>query len=997
MNTQASAYRLLRPLAVALVAAVGAFVVHVPSAHAQDVTSGGQKPYIMILMDTSSSMEWTDEGDDEFPHFHVDGTDSYYDEWKSGKKLLPNATESDHYGPCMIWAPACDKYERPAWTPNSKWTKLYTDDPAMAARLAKMRADNDPITGFQAPRLHDSSQPRHVTLKEVLTGDMVMRHLGTASIDNLNPKTDGPGCWYVPRQRFSSSQNGAVCDGSDKFEKYPDYTDAHPHFQEIFDGQRANGLMDAVGGNAIFALAMFDGYKNSTKDPVHGWNADDAHDLNDAMDKDPSFDGLTEGQGDSSADPITEPQKYNYNLGVYQMISPMNLDMSASIAGELSNLVQLALVDAGYLSEGGKGINIEDVKNRNFLLDTVGIAASFTKDLKKYMKHHLTLGRQPIAKATPLAAAMYDIHEFFAKGAKGESKDHENPLIEDPYKECRPKHVVIMTDGYPEPEAGNGINVVGNIEDSGSAFNYNKDEYPYPSTEDAIHNFVYDQRYDNGNLRASGANTYLASTSWNSDAALRFNPRVDVFGMQVGQANDATNDNEQRAIWKLAEMAFEGHTCAGYYLDDLKPTHCQHPDPNTGKCCDPNDLDANGNHKVCLDKREGDYMENIRSDKYMYVAPDGTTQQCYYPAVVLTRNDPRTVAQVMQRLFNSILGSGVASRTRPTFVNRLDDTNSYATQGGQYRVFSGVKVNQDSPYWSGLLYRTTRLCSTNPNVANSVLALNEEVDNQVGTVSSNGDVGGDRRRIFTSFATPNSFDYDTREAKTLDTSGTRFMFGMDLERQTGGVDEFGGSYLGAVPIGLVDGRIPVERPTLNDAITDINNSVSSVTLDDYFQVQDDDELDQLINQVRARDILKRGRGLGAILNSSPVAVEPPQLDLPIDSYRAFKAKYQDRPSMLFFATTDGLLHAVYSGEINPTDALQNHIKKRTGHQAVQRRRHGPRDQRLDARPARGVGLSAPDAAQRPVRHRGQARLPDGRHPRGQGRAPVQPQPQLQPE
>ncbi len=904
MKSQATTQKAAIRWSLGLAILVAAVLIVPASAWAQSNpgASSAQKPYIMILMDTSASMEWTDEGDEEYPSSDPDGPETEYSEWKAGKERLPTGAEA--YGPCYIWEATCNDYERPSWVPDDEWTEAY--DGSMSSRLDEMRTAG-------GMRLEDRSQPRHVTLKEILTGDMVMYREGDEdkAIENISPIDNGPGCWIVPRQRNASAQQDEVCEGSDKFEEFPDYDEPRPHFQEVFDGQRANGLMDTVAGNAIFAIAMFDGYKDSLKDPVKGWDGKHAQNLDDEMDE--AFAGIQEGEGDGTDD--SDDDKYNYDMGIFQMISPQDLDMSNSLAGQLSNFVQYAFIDAGYLSKDEKKLKPKEDDNDDLLGGLTGLDASFSKELDKYLDEY-HMGRQPLARATPLAAAMYDIHQFFAHGSKG--KDEESPLLEDPYQQCRPKHVIMMTDGYPEPEAG-GLPVGGNT--LNAAFGYDPDQYPYTSTEEAIRLFVNDLDYSTGSSRSDGES--FVTDDWSSSEGLRYNPRVHIAALQVGAHDDGVDDDlEREAIAKLAEMAIEGKTCAGSYLDDLK----------VEEGCDPD-------KEVCLDPRQGEHMRT-EYPNHVYSAPDGDEPDCEYPALILTQNDRETMAEVFQRLFNSILSDGVTSRTRPTFVNRLDDptiTNPddpSDAQGGQFRIYSGVEIDASTPFWRGLLFRESLLCSDdNQDITeDNYLALHKQIEKLAGTVDEDsGDVSQDRRRIFTALPTDAAYDYTENKgliSDTLQADGSRFVFGMQLEAGNSGTDEFGSSYLSAEPLELLDRRVPFEASRLTEVLDTLN-----VDPDDYFQVPNLDSLEELINEVRGRSELKEDRALGAILNSSPVAVGPPDMDLPIDSYRAYKTLYEDRPSMLYFATTDGLLHAVYSGELHQVDGSEYS----TNHQQVKTR------------------------------------------------------------
>lgn len=883
-------------LGVAMLAAAMLLIPSEAAAQSAPGSSNAQKPYIMILMDTSASMEWTDEGDEEYPNNDPDGFESGTKEWKAGKEIFPSG--EDAYGPCYIWEPEdCDDYERPPWRPIDEFLEEDDNEDVMESGVDKMRASG-------GERLADRSQPRHVTLKEILTGDMVMYREGDQdkAIENINPVDNGPGCWIVPRQYNASAQQEQVCaQDDDDFKRYPDYDEPRPHFQEVFDGQRSNGLMDTVAGNAIFAIAMFDGYKDALEDSVKGWDGKKAKHLDDEMKE--GFAGIQEGEGDGTKDPGDD--KYNYNMGIFQMISPTDLDMSNSVAGQLSNFVQYAFIDAGYLSEKEKKLKPkDDDDNEDLLAGLTGLDASFSEELDKYLEEY-HLGRQPLARATPLAAAIYDIHQFFAHGHKG--KEEESPLLEDPYQQCRPKHVIMMTDGYPEPEAG-GLPVGGNT--LNAAFGYDPDQYPYSSTEEAIRLFVNDLDYSTDSSRTDGES--FVTEDWSSAEGLRYNPRVHIAALQIGEPGDGVDDDlEREAIAKLAEMAIEGKTCAGSYLDDLKVENG----------CDPD-------NEVCLDERQAEHMR-AEYPNHVYPAPDGEEPECLYPALILTKNDRATMAEVFQRLFNSILSDGVTSRTRPTFVNRLDDpsiTNPddpSDAQGGQFRIYSGVEIEASTPFWRGLLFRESLLCSDdNQDITeDNYLPLHEQIEELAGSVDeATGEVSEDRRRIFTALPTEAAYDYEDNKgliSETLQSDGSRFVFGMELEAGSSGTDEFGDTYLSADPLDLLDRRVPFEVSRLTEVLDTLDLDAA-----DYFQVSNLDSLEELIDEVRGRSELKEDRALGAILNSSPVAVGPPDMDLPIDSYRAYKTLYEDRPSMLYFATTDGLLHAVYSGELHEVDGTE---------------------------------------------------------------------------
>lgn len=934
-----------RALRVLCASAALGLVSMTATASAQDGESTAQKPFIMILMDTSGSMEWTDEGDEEYPK------DASGQSWSTDEPFYDDSGDlvEQYYGPCRVWNPdSCGQdYYRPTWNwrNNGEWLENEEQDAESDIR----RSYTD--TNLPPYRLSNRSQPRHVTLKEILTGDMLLAPDDYDGLtQNLDAEDYGPGCWVVPRQR-GSSINGSICpsghgsqDGSKGFEKFPDHTDPQPHFQEVFDEQHPNGLMDTMSRSAIFGLAMFDSYAHSKDQPngdsalAEDWEAGNysAEHINNSA-ADDYFAGLREGEGGPN---IPSDDKDNYNLGVYQMIAPETFDVGADIASDISTFVQYALVDAGYLSTDDRhSLKISKHHDEGDNGGQSGDEIVFSKSLDQIMDDY-DLGKQPVARATPLSAAIYDIHQYFAEG----SDQNDSPITKDRYLECRPKQVIMLTDGKPEPERAGGL---ADLESDtlNSAFGYNKPQYPYSYTEQAIDFFVRDQEYQPNFNSTTGETTFGSAPrstsepylvgSWNGSSgsedyrkALNYNPRVHIVGLTGQKDANSTGPPgdtplEERVIQKMAEMAIAGRTCAGYYLKEAFI-----PDSDGGNCDETTD--------VCLDARQAAYMDG-RTTPYTYLARDGGEDECRYPALILSfpeqnptggpndnANLVKRTAEGLQLLFNHIVSSGLSSRTRPTFVNRLDDASK--SQGGQYRYFSGVKVEAGEVFWKGQLFRETDLC---PDSSGETVDFAEQISDLAGEVEWNGDtpsvVTPDKRRIFTSFSSWNPLYYTAASSPGY-TSGTRFSFGVDLVSLANNGDVFKDGYLWYPPSGLENTRVSLDADDFADIWGTIESSNPSITKDSYFkylQTQTDAEAKFLIDEVRGRTDKKQGRALGAILNASPVAVEPPARALPIESYRQFQSQYANRPSMLYVATTDGLLHALYAGgpktNSNPAD------------------------------------------------------------------------------
>jgi hypothetical protein len=874
----------------------------------QDPTAigAGQKPYIMLLMDTSASMEWTDKGDEQYPRAVQAGTTCLTDldctaseyptcidnrcmsdsMWRSDADIVQSGDPDDYgdtsddpvkYGSCYMWEPECDQYERPAWYPTDEWTDAYGSGRQMRQRMDAMRDS-------ESTRMRNPSQPRHVTLKEVLTGDMLLRKTSepNRTVESLDAEIDAPGCWIVPRQRGASTAQIEVCEGESRFEELPDHDDARPHFQEVFEDQKKNGLMDLTATNAIFSLAMFDGYKET-----ESWPGD----IDDSRNSD--FAGVSEGDGTGSN---------NYNFGVYNIITPKKLDVSTSLLTQISSFMQTALVDAGYLDSSNSN-EYRLRPNQNISNSLPFLDLTFATDLNNFLDTYV-MGKQPMSRATPLAAAIHDIHHFFAEDYGPDQSDD----VYDQFKNCRAKQVIMLTDGYPEPEASGGVDLDENS--LNSAFGLDSSQYPYPHTEEAIDKFVHD---------SEGSGYMVDPSGPTQDLAHRYDPRVHVVALNI-------DTSDLKVVQKLAAMAKHGETCAGYFLgDDFKPV------PH-GTCV-PDDGDPDTN---CLDIRQFGFGYDG------YIPPDAgpgaSGQRCEFPALILENNRREALTTALAQLFNSILNAaGTSTRTTPAFVSQLDDTVTDFAAGGQYRFFSGVRIEPTNPYWKGLVYREAQYCDTSAvgglNVDNNI-AIHDEVN----TLAADPDTpeDGDRRRVFTSFASVDAYDYATGLPERVN-STTRFAFWRKLHNDGSMTtdDEFSTSYLEGNTGLLVGTRVPFEVATLEQAYDPIAAYIDTQlsngqTTQRYFGVSSEQEFLDLVHEIRGRKENQVDRLIQGILNGSPVASEPPSLDIPVDSYREFRARFTDRLSMTFIPTIDGMLHAVYSGDVEASDGTEIRVKKRDG-------------------------------------------------------------------
>jgi hypothetical protein len=848
---------------------------------------GGQLPYILIVMDTSGSTEWTHLGDETYPvrdpAEYSTGTwfgSDYPDRFVAGEPMgIGFDGESEHdggpkmFGPCVTWEPdSCGDYHRPAWTfeAPSSWTPHYNDTSLMFNRISSLVRDNVPTGSNPRARLRESSQPRHVTMKEILTGDMVlMTETQVATgVDplTLDPDIYGPGCWFVPRQRGATIQNDdPYCVGSNEFEDYPDHLEPTPHLQEVYDAQIDNGLLDSLSGAAIFAFAALDGYRddeswlNDLNDDMRG-NAPPsatAFRVPGSIDETTDCDWTEDPMG--AAIPRRSPC---YDLGIYRVVGPTDLQIPSTFLGELSAYTQVAIRDSGFLSRNS-GSDFELDPDEKKAASRPWLGVRFSKDFDRYVDR-FELGKQPIGAGTPLAAAIHDVHQFFRDGQQG-----MEAIQNDDFRECRQKHVVLITDGYPEPErTGIGSEVLT------PAFNYYPGRYPYANAVDEINDLWNDTE---NRVPPSDATDQF-----------KFGPRVHVVGVR-----DEDSDEQADVGRKLHEMAAAGQTCAQYYLGpDWYPAT-----PGGNDC-----PRANAGIGTCVDTGQA-------ITGYVFTPPDdgASTFVCPNPALILNTNDRDEVEAALAEIFNGIIGTaGVASRTRTVVTNRLDDIN--IPNGGQYRFFSGVEIGGSS-YWGGVLNRQTLDCAGSPA---SINPIHQEIAAQVDLVS---DPPQDNRRIFTALPHEDIYDYSAGAFgfRSLDTSITTTMFfaHFDLREGSSG-DEFGGSSMDlALDSDLVGKRLSFESVDVYDGPP---SSVSDADISQMLNVADEAEFREVVDNYRGRVLSKQGRALNGILNGNPVVVGPPDLDLPSESYRAYKARHGDRPTMLYVPTMDGLLHAIHTGQ-----------------------------------------------------------------------------------
>lgn len=901
-----------------------------------------QLPYVMILMDTSASMEWTDKGDEEYPMRFPEGHPNYQDyplnKWVHGSRLnLNSSNPAETVGPCYVWNPQCSVYARPTWCADDSTCDLmnssaYTSN-GMLDKIDQMRTNSD-------MRLSTDNLPRHIMIKEILAGDMVLKD---STLDSANEGR--PGCWFVPRFRDALLEE-QVCQDSPLFNDLLDSDDPRPHIQEVYDYRLKNGLLERMANFVLVGVTMFDGYQYDgnlwgmndilagdsplkTKTPpgyAPVWPANETEDLYQNNTNHPN-----------AAD-------YNYNLGIYRVYGPTRLDLTLQQAKSLANYAQQVIADAGYIS-------------------TRGITDHQTppgSDNESYLQHFLH-GKQPIAGATPLAAAVHDIHQYFRNGQHFEDPGTDwqrdrrrhnpgqvvNPFLDDDYKTCRPKHLIVLTDGFPEPEAPGGAgNGLGSA-NLNSAFGYNPGQYPYPITEDVIKNFVTDSK-------VIGENVDLSLPKYAKIA-----PRVHIIGVNVAEVardehgNIIDNfdgiENRNEVLTKMAAMARSGNTCAQYYLPpSMLPSSMKSGLPELDEHGNPQDVfgtcDPDADGAVCLLPQANLPLpagaEPFTGYLYYPDGPDSEPFSCEHPALVFSKNDKTAIRNAFQAVFNEIIATaGLSARTRPSMTTYLDVPNNIQ---GQYRMYAGVQMEGSSPYWKGILNQESLQCGIEgqletPANEHGVLLPARGLHNEIsqlrlpqGTAYSSNpataeDATGDRRRVFTMVPNASWYDYDTNRGKLIHSSTA------DRAVKING-DEFLNSYIsisgsGTQNAAALGTRVPFEHKTLREAYLTASQSPFTATeLDkfyNYFKIPPSTEpavsearFKEMVDMTRGRSKEKFDRVLGGIFQSNPVTVGPPDLDIPIDSYRAFRARFEDRPTMLYVGTLDGQLHAIYTGQPN---------------------------------------------------------------------------------
>ncbi len=926
-------------VAMGVAALVGVGVLAPKLATSQSAIDIGidQPPSVTVIFDSSGSSQWTQEGFGTYPRLSLDDVqgdlpteDLHRETWDEDLQLmLPNSSylvgdewktvtkdgEIDgqavdtiqSVGPCMVWHPLkghdkqeqrnrpqgnafgwdhpdhCKAYTRPHMCGDVEGCEsrgysgeFYSD--GMVERLDVMRDS-------EYYRLSDDrNTPRHVLIKQVLTGTM---RLGDH---------DGPGCWLVPRGR--GGPNEQICctefDGnecgdprdSDTFETYIDHRDPFPHVQEVYDQQLDDGLLDSMGSTAIFSMAAFDSFPDGAYEgselpmtdlmagaefPYSGFNHDVCCE---------GSEGNSVSSGSCNLPPGVDQDAYCHQTGLFRMASAMNLMEASQNPSEVSQFVQRAILDVGFLRYEPEADDVAMIND------------FFSGDLDFF---DYPIAHQPVAQASPFGAAVHDLHQFYDGGQylshQGGESANPHSIQEDDYFGCRARHAVLYTDGTsigPEAPGGAGDDLGTEfIDDIFGAFGYLEQLFPYLPAEQAI--------YEMREMIIGQMETAMGD----EEVLDIFHPRVHVVASGVeGEAflEDDDEDDlsdaqamQSRVLDKLSAMAIEGDTCAQYYVPrEYLPPHLENGAEEDG-ICDVDDPDT-----ACLVDQRANFG-------YFPPGTDDLSFSCSAPALVLDNEDRRSVEQAFLSIFNEVAGlSGSGAPTRPAISNFTDDTEG---QIGQYRFFSGFQQSGDNPHWRGLLNRQFLQCDDQGELLVDEFDI-MDIHGQMDRLLTDGDQplergddsapSSDRRRVFTSF--PSIL---TGERASLG-DGYQLMSVSDDAIQP--QNPLTGSSLGY--------RVPFEVSQIDELWDDYDLSDGAYR---YFSADDGDDFRRIVDHLRGRVDQRFDRVLGGIRFSNPVAVGPPSLDLPINSYREFRQRQSNRATMVYVSTLDGQLRAIYGG------------------------------------------------------------------------------------
>ena len=255
----------------------------------------------------------------------------------------------------------------------------------------------------------------------------------------------------------------------------------------------------------------------------------------------------------------------------------------------------------------------------------------------------------------------------------------------------------------------------------------------------------------------------------------KYDPRVHILGLNL-QAQD------DDAIAKMARMAISGNSCASALVPELVPIGYIVADGSGG--ADPGTCAAGTG---CLVPQTAYVLAHTGGSSYNWIHPkdENLVYPCNdFPALILDNNDPEKLSAALSSFLRALVeSSGLTSRTRLVVTNRLDDVSIGG--GGQYRVYSGVRLGGGSAWWKGVLNRNTKRCD---GIATDELSLDQEIGQLV-------NLPADSRRVWTAIPHETIWNFPIGGVPLTPMPVADPDYPMAYRLQTVGDDEFKDTYL----------------------------------------------------------------------------------------------------------------------------------------------------------------------------------------------------------
>jgi hypothetical protein len=900
----------------------------------------------------------------------IDGNDSVSASESEGCKWGINEDGAspnegpERFGPCYVWEPSCgdngggDNYTRPApeievcrgngdCSPGDCHKDSHTlgfcesdshvTDPAMKDRLADMINSSNRLPSVGSRYAH-----RLTEFQSTLTGQK--------SLGNTGPE-EGPGCWIIPRSPNGGSDGAPTCDASSDYYDYPDHRAGIPLIQPVWDkSDNLPGIVDKYGKNTIFATSLMDAYTGTS--PANDFPPQD---FQDPMTSDPYGHGET-----------------GYNLGIDTIMTPAHLagvanGLRTEFSGASSKPVDQATRGVAWLDKGCSA-------NSDC---PMGQCKSGTCQPMKgpgggYMESDFEIGTTPAASATPLAPMVHDLRQTWDTRDISSNEGSWKPIEDDTFKQCRTKHAVLLTDGVTAPEKDwasaldSDLNAAYSYPELSNANfdNWDSSKYDYLKAENAVSNLVSQSDLtvssdeNDPRLHVVGLNIDYSNNRYISEK------------LALAKMAKMAKAGGTCAGYYLPDLIPES---SSPLCDSSNPNHCS-CNPNNEICLDPqqpNLFESGGEYTLSsYSYQPPDSTAGTVTCKYPALVLD--TKQ--------TDSETTSPQQMLRPMMSRMMGhiNGINPDYSYSSLDRTNQINVQTLAGGSdsslrnqgmTTMYPSLGNGPSSPYLSGGLGRRVQACAAGtggfecssnsdclgtcnsgtcsgvdyPKTAERMRNL--FCNTSAGSFNSGDCVnssslpgGGDRRRIFTAAPSSTAYNYDKWKANTQ--SQGRFISDFELAEVGSDYGEFGNTYLEGASSSdytsyLQDRRVVMEA----DSIFGTSNSIgglygssditaSNCTLKHLQNGHRESNCSSapttpklsdrmLYHRLRGRTEGRKQFPLGGIHRADLVSIGPPSADVPIDSYRKFKRQHEDRLGVTYVNTTDGLLHAIYSGGITP--------------------------------------------------------------------------------